>query len=74
LLTLFFSSPDSDANHFTIDPKTGELYVKGTLDYDHPADSNHNNVYDFYVYAGDPNTPYPFSDSFQGSITVTELV
>ena len=47
----------------------GELYVKGTLDYDNPADSDHDNVYGFYVYAGGP-----LGASLEATITVTELV
>lgn len=43
----------ADAALFTIDPATGALVFNTAPDFEHPADQNHDNVYDVIVQASD---------------------
>ncbi|VVC53921.1 putative VCBS repeat-containing protein [Beijerinckiaceae bacterium RH AL1] len=40
-----------DNNLFSIDPNTGAVHFNASPDYEHPADANHDNVYDVVVTA-----------------------
>jgi VCBS repeat-containing protein len=51
--TLAFSLSGTDAALFTIDPSTGAVSFTVKPDFEAPADSDHNNVYDITVTATD---------------------
>jgi hypothetical protein len=58
----------ADASDFQIDPATGVLYFVLPADYEHPADSDHNNTYLVQVSASDGS----LSDTQALTITVTD--
>ncbi|HYW15336.1 MAG TPA: cadherin repeat domain-containing protein [Allosphingosinicella sp.] len=59
----------ADASHFVIDPETGDLSLRASLDYEAPADSDGDNVYEVTVRASDGQ----FSDDRQMSIRVNDV-
>ncbi|HEX8380382.1 MAG TPA: cadherin domain-containing protein [Allosphingosinicella sp.] len=59
----------ADAAHFIIDPETGDLSVRGSLDYEAPADADGDNVYEVTVRASDGR----LFDDRQMSITVADV-
>ena len=59
----------ADASHFTIDPATGDLSIRASLDYEAPADADGDNVYEVTVRASDGE----LFDERQMSITVNDV-
>jgi hypothetical protein len=59
----------ADSSHFVIDPQTGELSLRASLDYESPADADGDNVYEITVRASDG----ALSDERQFAITVTDV-
>jgi hypothetical protein len=59
----------ADASHFVIDPVTGDLTVKASLDFEAPADADGDNVYEVVVRASDGE----LSAQRQMSITVNDV-
>ncbi len=59
----------ADASHFVIDPATGDLTVRASLDFEAPADADGDNVYEVIVRASDGE----LSDERQMSITVNDV-
>jgi hypothetical protein len=64
-----YSLSGSDANAFTLDSSSGELAFVGTPDYEAPADSDADNVYEITVSASDGTA----SASLSLLITVADL-
>ena len=58
-----------DALKFTIDPSTGTLSFKNAPDFEHPSDSNHNNIYTVQVNVSDGT----LSDTQTLLVHVTDL-
>jgi hypothetical protein len=58
-----------DASHFVIDPETGDLSIRASLDFEAPADADGDNVYEVTVRASDGQ----LSDERQMSITVNDV-
>lgn len=59
----------ADASHFVIDPATGDLTVRASLDFEAPADADGDNVYEVVVRASDGQ----LSDERQMAITVNDV-
>jgi kexin len=59
-------SGGADQNHFKIDRVTGLLSFVGTVDFEHPSDSDNNNRYSVEITAGDTD-----GNSAKQAITVT---
>jgi hypothetical protein len=59
----------ADASHFAIDAATGALTTLASLDYEAPADSDGDNVYEVTIRASDGQ----LSDERQMSITVNDV-
>jgi hypothetical protein len=59
----------ADSAHFLIDPGTGDLTARTLLDFEAPADSDGDNVYEVTVRASDGR----FTDDRQMSITVEDV-
>jgi Ca2+-binding RTX toxin-like protein len=67
--TIAYSLTGDDAGDFSVDPSTGEVKFLLSPDYEAPADSNADNVYDIVVHANDG-----VHDVTQAvAITVTDL-
>ena len=71
--THIWSLSGDDASYFEIDPSTGELALRVSLDYENRLDTNTDNTYDLTLTATDSHSSSMTSEPFVFQVTIGDV-